>query len=359
MGKVARGHGVDSERQEEWQEYAPSWVDRFTDWVDRRPGPSWAYYAGLGLGLLSVQIVVLWIEGAFPTDTFFPGQVFMAGITAYLLALFQYSDNRAAAALSALRPALKATEEEYDRLRYEITTLPARPTLLASVVTLLVATVPESLWGTLSSYEALVAASAISGALVYSIYLLTWCIFGALIYRTIRQMRLINRIYTRHTHINLFRMGPLYAFSGLTALMAVGLTLPPYGFLAINQEILYDPRSVGVIFLITVLGVVTFAWPLLGIHRLLVKEKEKLLEESSRRLEATIVDLHQRVDSAELEGMMDLNMAIASLEMEQQALSRIPTWPWQPETVRLLATALVLPLLLLIAQIALQFFTGR
>jgi hypothetical protein len=172
-------------------------------------------------------------------------------------------------------------------------------------------------------------------------------------------MRLINRIYTRHTRINLFRMGPLYAFSGLTALMAVGLTVPPYGFMAINQEILYDPRAVGVVFLITVLAVVTFAWPLLGIHRLLVKEKERLLEEGSRRLEATIVELHQRVDSAELEGMMDLNMAIASLEMEQQALSRTPTWPWQPETLRLFVTALVLPLVLLVAQIALQFFAGR
>ena len=56
--------------------------------------------------------------------------------------------------------------------------------------------------------------------------------------------------------------------------------------------------------------------------------------------------------------MMDLNMAIASLEIEQKALSRIPTWPWQPETVRLLATALLLPLVLLLAQVILQFFAG-
>jgi hypothetical protein len=23
--------------------YAPSWVDRMTDWVDRLPGPSWVF----------------------------------------------------------------------------------------------------------------------------------------------------------------------------------------------------------------------------------------------------------------------------------------------------------------------------
>jgi len=359
MAKATEGDKGNSKGESEAQEYAPSWVDRLTDWVAQLPGPSWGYYAGLGLALLLVQALVLWVEGPFPVGTFFPVQLFMAGLVGYFLALFEYLDNRAAAALTTLRPALKAAEEEYGRLRYQLTMLPARPTLLASVVTLFIATVLDNLPGAPSSFEALAADSPTSAALAYFIYLITWCMFGAFIYHTIRQMRLINRIYTRHTRINLFRMGPLYAFSGLSALMAVGLTVPPYGFMAINQEILYDPRSVGVVFLVTVLAAVTFAWPLLGIHRLLVKEKERLLEESSRRLEATIVDLHQRVDSAELEGMMDLNMAIASLQIEQQALSRIPTWPWEPETVRLLITALVLPLVLWGAQIALQFFTGR
>jgi hypothetical protein len=45
------------------------------------------------------------------------------------------------------------------------------------------------------------------------------------------------------------------------------------------------------------------------------------------------IDLLERMDSGELEGMTDLNMAIASLEIEQSALNRIPTWPWQPETL--------------------------
>jgi len=74
-------------------------------------------------------------------------------------------------------------------------------------------------------------------------------------------------------------------------------------------------------------------------------------------LEAAVVDLHGRVDRGELEGMMDLNMAMGALEIEQQALGRIPRWPWQPETVRLLATALLLPLVLLLTQVVLQFFT--
>ncbi len=156
--KTAGGDKDHFKGESEFPAYAPSWIDRVTGWVGRRPGPSWGYYAGLGLGLLLVQVLVLWIEGSFATGTFFAAQVFTARTIAYFLALFQYLDCWAAAALSTLRPALNATEEEYGRLRYEITTLPARPMLLASVVTLLIATVQESLWGTLSSYEALIAA---------------------------------------------------------------------------------------------------------------------------------------------------------------------------------------------------------
>lgn len=32
--------------------YPPSWLDRLTAWVDRLPGPYWAYYFGLVLPIL-------------------------------------------------------------------------------------------------------------------------------------------------------------------------------------------------------------------------------------------------------------------------------------------------------------------
>ena len=263
-------------------------------------------------------------------------------------------DSKASTALTTLLPALKASEEEYNRLHYQVTTLPARPTLLASLATVIIITLMTVTLGAPSHYEAVAAASPIWAAHLFLICMIGWWFYGALLYHTIHQLRVINHIYTKHVSINLFRMSPLYAFCGLTAFTAVSLTVPPYGWLAINPETLYDPISIGISLLITVLALATFVWPVLGIHRLLVEEKGRLLDEGSLRLEAAIVELHQRVDSGKLEGMMDLNMTIAGLEMEHAALSRIPTWPWQPETVRLLVTALVLPLGLWIVEIVLQ-----
>jgi hypothetical protein len=356
MAKDREDDKADSRIGNEAEEYPPSWVDRFTGWVDRRPGPNWTYYAGLGLALLLVQIIIVWLEGVRPMGIFLPHYGFLAAMISYFMALFPYLDNRADSALTTLRPTLKASEEEYSQLRYQLTTLPARPTLLASLAGVIAINLITALFGAPTSFVALAAISPMSAALLYFTYMVAWWVFGALLYHTVRTMRLINRIYTTHVRINLFGMSPLYAFSSVTALTAVSLTFSTYAWLAIN--LLFDPMSIGIAVVITVLGLATFAWPLLGIHRLLVKEKERLLEEGSRRLEATIADLHQRVDSGELEGMMDLNMTIAGLEMEQNALNRIPTWPWQPETVRLLVTALLLPLGLWVVQIVLQAIMG-
>jgi hypothetical protein len=152
-------------------------------------------------------------------------------------------------------------------------------------------------------------------------------------------------------------MKPLYAFSSVTALTAVSSTVIPYAWAAINGT-LSDPIAIGMTLPFTILAFASFVWPLLGLHRLLVEEKERLLDEAALRFEAAIVELHQRMDSGKLEGMTDMNMAIASLELEQNALNRIPTWPWQPETVRWLVTALVLPLGLWIIQFVLQRLLG-
>jgi uncharacterized membrane protein len=96
------------------------------------------------------------------------------------------------------------------------------------------------------------------------------------------------------------------------------LAIPTYVWTALNPA--SDVIAIGMLLLITALVVAAFVWPLLGVHRLLVEEKGRMLDEASLRLEAAIVELHQRMDSGKLEGMTDLNMAIASLELEQNAL---------------------------------------
>ena len=107
-------------------------------------------------------------------------------------------------------------------------------------------------------------------------------------------------------------------------------------------------------FLLVTGGVATFLLPLLGIHRHLVREKDRGLEETGRRMESGVAELHRRMDRNELARMDDLNKALASLEIERAALERVPTWPWERGTLRSLVAAIVIPLLIWAIQAILQ-----
>lgn len=337
--------------------YAPSWADRFNAWVVRLPGQSWLYYVGMGLALVLLQNLALWGERVYPVGSIIPSHTFIAGIIPVLLALCLHLDNRAEVALETLRPAMKASEEEFARLRYKVTTLPARPTLLASLAGVAFILLVNLLLGTSRAFDELTG-FPISRNIIYWMYVSSWWFIAAFLYHTVHQLRTIHLIYTQYTRVNLLRMSPLYALSSLTAFTAVSLAAITYGWIALNPGLSEEPISWAIVVPITVLAIATFVWPLLGIHRLLVEEKGHLLDECSIRLEAAIAELHERVDSQRLEGMDDLNKTIASLGTELDLLEGIPTWPWQPETVRLLITALALPLGLWFAQYILQRVMG-
>jgi uncharacterized membrane protein (DUF106 family) len=307
--------------------------------------------------LFFIPSIVYWIEGVFPVGTFLPVHGYVAGVIAFFLAMFHYLDERADASLEALRPALKASEEEYQELHYRLTNLPAGLTVFASLVTLAIIFIAELM--TAPYRIEVLNVSPASVNLFRFIYVLGWWVMGAFLYHAVHQLRLINRIYTQHTRVNLFRMKPLYAFSNLSALTAGSVAMVIYGWMAVAPEVsLDDPITFILTLIILLVAVVIFIWPQLGIHNLQVSEKERLLEEANQRFEAIIVELHRRVDDGELDQMNDLRLTMTNLEMELNSLKKTHTWPWQPETVRWLITALVLPLGLWLIQSVLQRVLG-
>ncbi len=224
------------------QPYSPSWVNRLTGWVERQPWPSWYFYLGLWLVLVLILIGALWLEGAFPIGTVFPAQLFIPAMIALFLAMILFLDERAKSALVTLQPALTATEEKYAQLHYQLTTLPAWPTILTSLVTVGVIALLGLVSGEQESSIEALAASPIAASLLSAVYWIGWWVLGAFFYHTIHQLGVINRIYTGHTCVSLFAMSPLYAFSSVTALTAVTLAVATYGWTALNPD---PPRPSG------------------------------------------------------------------------------------------------------------------
>lgn len=337
-----------AEEQRVTAPYPPSWVDRFTDWVDHLAGPSWIFYAGLWLVLYLIEFVTQW-AGDLAT-TFHPFHIFFVGIIPLILALIHYLDRTADAALSKFRPVLDCSDADYAVLRYRLTTLPARPALIAALISV---AVDLFFPGSDSLGQRLFADSPGSADYNTAISFIGSFCFGVLIYHTLHQLIVVSQIYPR-ARVNLYNLGPLYAFSDLSARTAIGLLAISYSWYGTVPEFFSETTGAGTGLLLLVIIILTFIWPLLGVHNLLVEEKNRVLAETSRQLEATIAELHRSIGSKENQDMDVMHKAMMSLEIENRMLGHISTWPWQAETVRWFVAALLFPVIVWLMQWILQ-----
>ena len=337
--------------------YKPSWFDRFTDWVEELPLPAWVFYVSFGLGLILIQVLFLWLDGGLSvTDVLLPIIIFNAWLVPFLLALMHLLDSQAVTALDSLRPMLEMTELEFDEFRYKLANMPSRAPLIVGLSLLVFYFLVDWLWISPVRFTALEQLPTF--AIVFHIVDKSPAlVFGAFFYHTVRQLRTVNTINSNYTRISLYDLGPLQAFSKLTATTAVGLVAGLLGWMLINPELLADPVNLGGSGLYTILAISVFVWPLWGVHRLIVMEKGKALREIDHRFEVVFAEFNQLVHDNDYAGAERLNGTIASLEIQHKRIRAIATWPWSPETARVALTAIVLPLILTILQfLAIQVF---
>ncbi|MDQ3704473.1 MAG: hypothetical protein M3437_04480 [Chloroflexota bacterium] len=339
--------------REDFETYRPSWVDALADRVRRLPVPAWVVYFVSGLALTLLFVVSELAYGSSLAEAITLETVLAGSSGVYALALLHYLDNWAGTALKQYRPVMRVEEPEYRRLHYRFTTLPARQTLVATVIGIF--------YGVLGWFvfeENPIEGGEPSSLLLFVyglnaiIYILSYMLIVVMVYHTIHQLRLVNLLYTHYTRINLFQLGPLYALSGLAARTAIGLAIPTYLWVQVNTTTATKDTA-ATIFESAFLGLVivaTFVWPLWGAHRLLQQEKQRLKDAAASRVEATIAELHTRVDSRDLRDGNVLKDVLDGLVTEQGLVDKLPTWPWQPELARGVGAAFLLPLFIWFVQ---------
>jgi hypothetical protein len=338
------------------------------------PGPGWAFYILASIVLVALQWALQSAAGRAVNGF----NLLVAVTVPYELGLMHYLIRTSAGALDEFRPALRATRTEAEALRFRLTTLPARPVVLVSLTVSLASAAlilasyniePASVVLGAGGLQILSLADAArifqispappSLAFTGVILLASWWATATYAYLSLHQLRLINAIYTHYTDIRMFRLGPLYAFSRHTLRSSLGLLLLAYALFATAPQVMQGGLGLGSWILLISGAVATFLLPLLGIHRQLAREKERMLQEAGRRMESGVAELHRRMDAGELTRMDDLNKALASLEIERSALERVPTWPWERGTLRSLVAALLLPLVIWLIQQILQPLLAR
>lgn len=259
------------------------------------------------------------------------------------------------APLEVFRPALGAEQADVGPLRRGLTTMPASPVLLASLFGIAV------LWLARSLSPALFPAaltSGAAGALWMTLANLNFALLGALIYHTLRQLKLVSDIYARTQKINLFIPEPLYAFSGLSAMTGAGWVLLLYGTISAFPAILTSGLATVLLAFMFTLSGAAFLLPLVGIHNRIVRAKRALLAEVGQRMQSAVNEVYQWLDRGDVDAVGKATLPLNSLIALRGEVARLPTWPWRPGTLTGFISALLVPLVIFLLQGILARWVG-
>jgi hypothetical protein len=336
----------------ELKPYPPSFLDRFMDFVQRQRVPYWLTY----LILLIVQIAILhilaWMDGWVTVYTFNP---ILATFPIWLwvpMAVMTYVDSVSLSALSSFRPLLELDEEQYNCLKYELTTMPPRGVFLSGLF-----------WGitylflTYLGYQVFYVTYGLGpffAGLTIITGFITYLTGSALYYHSLRHLSLVNRVVRMAKKFNLFRLDPVYAFSRVTSLIGISWMLMLTLTLLALPVRLATGLGVALMAVQIFLAITAFVLPLWFVHRRLESEKLNLIAQHNLRVESTIKLLHEALDNKKLENSAHFSDAMTSLKAERDVLDAIPTWPWRAGTLTGFLSAIVLPIVVFLIQFVVE-----
>jgi len=170
--------------------------------------------------------VVIWIDGGLQLGSLDAGLSMFAVYALCWIALYHFLNHYGSRALMSFRPLLESSEAEVDRIDFEHTTLPRNLGWLAAFVGVAIAVsqIPGNLPNALGPV-ALKTQTVLPVAYFTCVAIFFSAAFSALVFCTIRQLRLITALHEEATAIDLLSLRAPHAFSAFTARIGVGLIL--------------------------------------------------------------------------------------------------------------------------------------
>jgi len=114
--------------------YRPSWIDHITISVGQTRIHYVLVYFIAWVIFLSVLIALRWQDQTFPTGHIEISDVVMSATGIFFVALVHYLDQWARKKLGVFREAIQVNDDEFERLRYQLSTLPPHSALVASII---------------------------------------------------------------------------------------------------------------------------------------------------------------------------------------------------------------------------------
>jgi hypothetical protein len=327
----------------------PSWLDLLLARIAALPGPVWPYYLGAA-AVASLAVHMLhWFTGALDVGQFTVPLTTLASWSIISLWVFHWVGAVAERSVDAFRPATDLSSAEARVLKSRLTmTSPLLAWLCLPGAALWMVGIylaDPTFFGLLTGQRATDAV----------ILLLGWLNTVMMLLGTVRAVNVLAVVGRSHQLIvrpDLFNPRPLFAFSALTVRVAIAIAGMTYIFFLAFPTVTDNPAAyVYIIGIVLPLAVAGFILPLVGIHDRMAVEKDRLQGEINRRVQMTLGLIHEAMDGEQnLTGIAARKELLAALLMEKEHVAKTPTWPWNPNTLRSLVVAILLPLIIFVAQ---------
>ncbi|MEO6350949.1 MAG: hypothetical protein ABIP53_09895 [Candidatus Limnocylindrales bacterium] len=319
----------------------PGIVDRFLDLVNRLPGPALVSWTVIAVALVVIAHVVVWLSANRPLGVVHHDIAVPALMIAWLGWLLHTLNRVGDRTFDEFRPALGDPASE-DAYRRSLTSIPDRFALVAAIVAVVVVSV--------AYYVGINPIREPGPPEIERIATPLWgataALLGIVVLHTVRQLIVVRRLSAMASNVDIFKPEPLNALARLTAVGAIGLILFVLAFILYtpDQPIAYIIQEA---FLLAV-AVASFVLPLSVLHERLVTEKGRLMSASQDRLKGVLDRIHQTLDSDDLAQAERLNLTLRSVLSEHEVIGKLHTWPWSAGTFRGFASALLLPIALIV-----------
>jgi hypothetical protein len=183
-------------------------------------------------------------------------------------------------------------------------------------------------------------AFAIDIAFSFSGYMM----MGPWLVGVVRLLRTVNRLHREAPTVDLLNPDPVRAFSTATAFVGFAW-VALLTFSGVTDPTTYSSGAGLVLAAIAAaLAVASFLMPLWGMHTRLQAERVRMLGQVGSRLDSTLERLYVHVDE-DRPGATELRDRMLALTAARDLILRQSSWPWRPETLRWLLSALVVPIL--------------
>jgi hypothetical protein len=319
--------------------YSPRWLSWFFQRLNALPVPFWVISIVIILGLAAARHWVAWESGLLPQGSISAFLVLNPVYSVSFILVWQYLDRRGEQAILAFYSKKGGNKAAKKHAVREFLSLAPLPALLVFA------------FGVIFGYGGFVEATLVDpqAAQVWpAVSILGYCLSTGflvlLIYRLLNQIRMMRRLLAG-TEADIFNPQRVYALSSYGSTFAVVFFLAYTFPTLLLSNLLVSPGALVSLYAVGVSLIVAFFVPLTAINKRMRENKDQLLNEIGNDLKGVQAKVHKAVAAGKFGEVDKMRGTLSALREEREMIQKIPTWPWQPETLRNLLTPFLIPVI--------------